>query len=160
MRKGTTALHTVTPTAMDRSISVSGDSLWQRDAGWRKIRPARLRARELSLTKTFQLFVHIFHFEKDSFAVKSKNLEVLGRKGVGSSHHNQGLLSACKLLESQTLFLHHVPLQIQPLEDFKIKTIIEIERESSGCNSNSGYSMVLPTWSPVVINKCDQYIVI
>lgn len=82
MRKGTTALHAVTQTAMDHSVSVLGDNLQQRGAGWRKIRPARLRVGELSLTKTFQLFIHIFHFEKDSFPVKSKNLEMLGRKGA------------------------------------------------------------------------------
>ena len=46
MRKGTTALHAVPQRAVDRSISVLGDSAWQRGAGWRKVRPARLRARE------------------------------------------------------------------------------------------------------------------
>lgn len=84
---------------------------------------------------------------------------MLGEEEEGSGHHNQGLGSACKLLESQTLFLHHIPLHIQPLEDFKIKTITETERESNGCNSNSGYSVVLPTRSPLVINECDQYII-
>lgn len=46
MWKGTTALHAVTQRATDRSVSVLGDSAWQRGAGWRKARPARLRAGE------------------------------------------------------------------------------------------------------------------
>jgi len=44
MRKGTTALHGVTQRVVERSVSVLGDSTWQRGAGWRKVSLTRLRA--------------------------------------------------------------------------------------------------------------------